>query len=308
MPLYAYRHARIVVLNARTTASEAARAMRTNEVGAVVVTDHDEIVGIVTDRDLALRVVGEGLDPRATRLGEIMSPRVAVLGPEADERDALRLMTELRLRRVPIVEDGRVVGMVTLDDLVLEGTATFDDVRAVVAAQIVEAGPARTHRFDEWRALERRYGRAQRTWSELVLGVQAASGLAERADAERAVEVVLEGVVRRIEPAVAKRLMARLPALVLSRLHALPDGPDASISRPRIERDVAKALGVGPARSAKIVAAVFGALVPSVRATDAVGRLLPADLRALLVPADSVGRAKPRRAAERRVARHHVHE
>lgn len=285
MELNAYRHARIIVQNARTTVVEAALAMRTNEVGAIVVTDRDAIVGIVTDRDLALRVVGEGRDPRATRLRDVMSPGVATLAPDADHAAAVRLMTEQRTRRVPLVEEGRVVGMVTLDDLILERAVTLGDVRAIVGAQIIEIGPARVHRFDEWRALERRYARAVHTWSDLVAKVQAASGLAERTDAERAIEIVLEGVVRRIEPALALRLSARLPALVLARLHALPAGPDETLTRHLIERSVATDLGVSPAKAAEIVAAVGAALAPSVRASDALGRRLPPDLRGLLSPA-----------------------
>lgn len=82
----------LIVLNADTTAFEAALAMRTNEVGAIVVTEDDAIAGIVTDRHLALRVVGEDRPARTTSLGDVMSRDVATLPPEAAMREVIGLM------------------------------------------------------------------------------------------------------------------------------------------------------------------------------------------------------------------------
>ena len=294
MALHAYRH-RMIVQNARATAFEAALAMRTNEIGAVIVTDEDDIVGIVTDRDLAMRVVAEGRDPRKTTLREVMSPRVATLGPGDSVADALRVMQERRLRRIPLVERGRAIGMVTLDDLILEGTVGLDEVTAVVRAQIIAGGPARTRRFDEWRAMERRYARALTTWRRLVARLQSTSELESREQAEDVIELVLRAIVQRIEPALADRLTARLPILVQARLRELAPGPDASMTRARIEHDVAELLDVDRAAAAAVVDDVGALLARHVDPTDSVGRRLPADLRSIFRRARPP--ASPRRLA-----------
>lgn len=281
-PLHAYRHARLVVQNAKTTAFEAARAMRTNGIGCVVVCEGYEIVGMVTDRDIALRVAGAALDPRRTTLGEVMSRDVATLPPDADATDALRVMRERAIRRVPLVEDGRVVGMVTLDDLVFEMAAPLSEIAAVVKAQIVEPGPARTRRFDEWDALERRYARAWATRTKMVAEVEEAADLGSRDQAGVALYIVLAAIAGRLAPAGAETLLAQLPALLRSRLVELPPGPDASITREGVERAVSRELDVRPARAAAIVDAVGRVLAARVPATDAIARRLPTDLASIL--------------------------
>lgn len=75
---------------------------------------------IVTDRDLAVRVVGQGLVPERTTLDEVMSTDIATLSPEDSQADAIRLMYRRKVRRIPLTDGGRLVGMVTLDDLLLD--------------------------------------------------------------------------------------------------------------------------------------------------------------------------------------------
>lgn len=120
MSLDAYRHARLIVQNARTSVFEAAQAMRTNEIGCVVVTERQRVVGILTDRDIVLRVVAEARNPKSTCLADVMSSDVATLDPDATPADALQVMRQRSVRRLPLVERHRVVGMVTLDDLLLD--------------------------------------------------------------------------------------------------------------------------------------------------------------------------------------------
>lgn len=298
MPLHAYRHARLVVQNARTTVFEAARAMSTNEIGCVVVCEGYAIVGIVTDRDIALRVVGGALDPRQTTLGEVMSRGVVTLPPDAVVADALGVMRDRRVRRVPLVEDGRVVGMVTLDDLLFESAAPLPEIAAVVKAQIIETGPARTRRFDEWDASERRYARAWASRTKMVAEVQTAAGLDTRAQAEAVLYGVLATFVRRLGAAGAATLVAQLPALIRSRLSELPPGPDASVTRAAVDAAVARELGVSSARAAAIVNGVGRVLATRVPAVEAIARRLPPDLRSILRPPESarVASRRPRTA------------
>src|SRR5690606_28937698 len=157
MSLGLYVRPRLVVLGPRVPVFEAARAIENNNIGAVVVQDKGEVVGIVTDRDLAVRVVGRGLDPKTTPIADVMASPVATLSPSDSQLDAVRLMHERNIRRIPLVDRGRLVGIVTLDDLLIDEAAPIDELASVVAAQIGEGGPTAPVRT---RAAARSAGRA----------------------------------------------------------------------------------------------------------------------------------------------------
>ena len=99
---------------------EAARIMRSLDVGSVIVVDSGGVVGIVTDRDLVIRALAEERDPSRTAVGEICSRDLTALGPDATVEEAVRLMRERGVRRLPVVEAGRAVGIVTVGDLAVE--------------------------------------------------------------------------------------------------------------------------------------------------------------------------------------------
>jgi CBS domain-containing protein len=104
-----------------TPVREAARLMEEEDVGSLpVVEDGVRLVGIVTDRDVAVRVVAGGLDPEATRVGEVASADVVTLNPEDDLDEALGLMARAQVRRVPIVvRENELVGMLAQADIAL---------------------------------------------------------------------------------------------------------------------------------------------------------------------------------------------
>ena len=102
---------------AAATAQEAAELMALHDVGALPVHENERIVGIVTDRDLVLRVMAPGLEAGLIPVSRIMTPDPAAVGPSASVADTARFITSVRVRRLPVVEDGRVVGMVTVDDI-----------------------------------------------------------------------------------------------------------------------------------------------------------------------------------------------
>ena len=106
-----------ITLPTDATATDAARAMRDSDVGNVLVTDGDKVCGIVTDRDITVRAVAEDRNPSEVRLGEIASRNVKTLSPDDTADDALKLMRENAVRRVPVVEGGKPVGVVALGDL-----------------------------------------------------------------------------------------------------------------------------------------------------------------------------------------------
>ncbi len=97
--------------------TEAARLMRDEEVGDVLVTQDGRLCGLLTDRDVVVRAVAEGRDPAATRLAEICSAGIVTVSPDDETGTALRLMHESAVRRLPVVEDGRPVGIVSIGDL-----------------------------------------------------------------------------------------------------------------------------------------------------------------------------------------------
>lgn len=109
-----------VTLSAAATATDAARVMRDANIGDVVVLEDRRIRGIVTDRDIVVRGIADGRDPAATTLADICSSDLITVSPSTEVGEAIRLMREKALRRLPVVEDGRPVGIVSLGDLAVE--------------------------------------------------------------------------------------------------------------------------------------------------------------------------------------------
>jgi len=99
-----------------TTVGEAARQMAGAGTGAVVVVEAGALVGIFTERDAVFRVIAQGRDPQATRLLEVMTPSPMTVDPERTFGHALGLMHDYGFRHVPVVEDGKPVGIVSMRD------------------------------------------------------------------------------------------------------------------------------------------------------------------------------------------------
>jgi CBS domain-containing protein len=97
-----------------------ARTMRDEDIGNVLVVDGDDLQGVVTDRDLVVRGLAGGMDPSTTKIGGICSSVTASVGPDDNIDDAVTLMRERAVRRLPVVENGRPVGILSLGDLALE--------------------------------------------------------------------------------------------------------------------------------------------------------------------------------------------
>ncbi len=103
-------------LPASATVADAAQQMRELDIGDVLVEQEGRLAGIVTDRDIVVRAIAEGRDV-TSKLGDIVSSEVVCITPAESADDAIRLMRERALRRVPVVENGRPVGIVSLGDL-----------------------------------------------------------------------------------------------------------------------------------------------------------------------------------------------
>jgi CBS domain-containing protein len=105
------------VLKPTQTAFEAALAMREADISSVLVAVQGKLLGIVTEHDIVQRVVANGLDPKNVLLSDIMSQPVIFTTPDASILQAARLMTQYKIRRLPVVDKERVVGMITADDI-----------------------------------------------------------------------------------------------------------------------------------------------------------------------------------------------
>jgi CBS domain-containing protein len=121
-----------VTLPSSATVLEAARCMQEREIGDVVVMDGDRVGGIVTDRDIVIRAVAAGLDPASCRVSDVCSGDVATLSPDDTIKRAVDLMKQKAIRRIPVVEDGRPVGIVSIGDLAIEanGEKALADISA----------------------------------------------------------------------------------------------------------------------------------------------------------------------------------
>jgi CBS domain-containing protein len=100
--------------------SDAARAMRESDIGDVLVTENGRLVGIMTDRDIVVRVLAKGLDPLTTPVGVVCSRELTTLSPDDTIEMATARMRERAVRRLPVVEDGRLVGILALGDLAVD--------------------------------------------------------------------------------------------------------------------------------------------------------------------------------------------
>ena len=109
-----------VALPVTASLIDTAMAMRDADVGAVVVLEDGRICGIVTDRDIVIRGIAGGNYPATVKLGEICSRDLTMLAPTDSVEDAVRLMREKTVRRLPVVEHGQPVGIVSLGDLAIE--------------------------------------------------------------------------------------------------------------------------------------------------------------------------------------------
>jgi len=104
-------------VEADKTAAEAAKLMKKVDAGMIPVVQNQKLVGTVTDRDIAIRVVAEGKDPLATTVAEIASKDVVTVGPDQDIAEALGLMASNQIRRLPVVEGGTLVGLIAQADV-----------------------------------------------------------------------------------------------------------------------------------------------------------------------------------------------
>jgi CBS domain-containing protein len=115
---------------------EAARIMRDENVGSLPITDGKQLWGTITDRDITIRAIAEGRDPQGTRVQEIASRDLVTVDPQQNLDEALRLMAQHQVRRLPVVEeDGKLIGIVAQADVAQVG----DDARTGETVQQISS-------------------------------------------------------------------------------------------------------------------------------------------------------------------------
>jgi len=105
-------------VTADSSVAEAARLMRDEDTGIAPITEGERLVGVITDRDIAIAVVAEGKDPQSTKVTEIAARDLVTIDPQQELDEALRLMAQHQVRRLPVVEeDGKLVGILAQADI-----------------------------------------------------------------------------------------------------------------------------------------------------------------------------------------------
>lgn len=108
----------IVTIEAWATVRKAAELMNSHDIGCLIVVNERNPVGILTERDMLKRVLLQVGDPRKTRVGNVMSKPLITCRPETNIRDAIRLMNQFRIKKLPVVQDNRLLGLISITDIV----------------------------------------------------------------------------------------------------------------------------------------------------------------------------------------------
>lgn len=274
MSLRQYCDHRVLILSSDTSAYDAARALEANHVGSIIVQDSGQVRGIVTDRDVALRVVGRRLPPEQTRLRDIMTPEPTTAAVDGSEEEAIAAMRARHVRRVPVVDGQRVVGIVSLDDFVVSGVIEPAEAAEIIENQLMEpaalkpAGslypvhnprPRRegaTLPAQPWRHLER----SEQTLNQFTKRLQQALGWTDPDAALRAFELVAGAIMQRLTPTEASDFMAQLPSGIEAWFRSLPKGPNLQVTRRYIEELVARDFAVDHEAARQITRRIAGSL------------------------------------------------
>ena len=107
-----------ITISAEATAAEAATIMRDRDIGSLVVVEHEKPTGIVTDRDLVTKVAASDLQPSRIRVKEIMTSPIVAIHPHEEVAEAAKQMSQRKIRRLPVIEEGKLVGIVTENDII----------------------------------------------------------------------------------------------------------------------------------------------------------------------------------------------
>lgn len=107
----------VAYINPASTVVEAAQLMQKHNVGSIPVCDENGVIGMVTDRDIVVRNIAHGKDPHQTPVRDVMTGEVTSVDPDTEIKDVFGMMSEKKVRRLPVVENNQLVGIVALGDV-----------------------------------------------------------------------------------------------------------------------------------------------------------------------------------------------
>lgn len=125
----------VVTAEPSDAAVEVAELLKENNVGCVVITSDEEPVGIVTDRDIVVRTISDGIVPPGLTASDIMTSDIVTADEDAGVFEICSEMCEAEVRRMPLVRDGRLVGIITMDDILRQVVEKFQELADVLAAE-----------------------------------------------------------------------------------------------------------------------------------------------------------------------------
>ena len=124
----------LITIDAEATVKKAAELMDKHDIGCLIVVSYGNPIGIVTERDMLKRIMLQKRDIAKTRVGNIMSAPLIATTPQTDIRDAVRLMNERRIKKLPVIDEGELIGLVSLTDI-MRSLAYFEHVISSLCAR-----------------------------------------------------------------------------------------------------------------------------------------------------------------------------
>ncbi|NLM27918.1 MAG: CBS domain-containing protein [Clostridiaceae bacterium] len=121
----------VTSISPEATVKDAAQLMQRHNVGSIPVVDANGLVGIVTDRDIVIRNIALGQDPYSTPVKNVMTSQVTTVTPDEDVNKITQMMSSRQIRRIPVVENQKLVGMVSLGDLATTGVTSMEASEAL---------------------------------------------------------------------------------------------------------------------------------------------------------------------------------
>lgn len=135
MPVSELARESVVTARPDEPAAELAELMRDHKIGSVVITSGHKPIGIVTDRDLVVDVFADGIVPPSVTARDVMTEDIVTVEPDAGTFELCSKMAESRIRRMPVVDDGKLVGIITMDDVIQLLAEEFGKLADVIAAE-----------------------------------------------------------------------------------------------------------------------------------------------------------------------------
>ncbi len=125
----------VVTISENASVKEAAGIMNQFEIGSIIAVRKGKAIGIVTERDLLKRVIAEGMDAKKTRVKDIMSSPLVVIAPDAELEEAMRLMFQKKIKKLAVVDQKRLIGIISLTDIASCQPAIIKLLKTFAAAQ-----------------------------------------------------------------------------------------------------------------------------------------------------------------------------